>query len=92
MNATVCTLLRAIGPVVYLQVDSGVIFERVQRSGIPPFLNANDPASDFKALLRKRHPRYEELADLMVDLDGLGPEAAADVLETRIAEYARVSR
>lgn len=92
LNATVCTLLHAIGPVVYLQVDPDVVFKRIQQSGIPPFLDADDPAGDFKTLLRRRHPRYEELADLMVDLDGLGPDAAADELETRISEYARVSR
>jgi shikimate kinase len=84
LNSTVCGLLRAIGPVVYLHVAPEVIFERVERSGIPPFLDADDPAGDFMALYRKRHPRYEELADLIVDINGLDPDRAADLLETSI--------
>lgn len=89
LNSTVCELLRAIGPVVYLQVAPDVIFERIERSGIPPFLDADDAASDFAALYRKRHPRYEELADLTVDINGLAPDAAADIVETRITPYKR---
>jgi len=84
LNATVCGLLRAIGPVVYLRVAPDVIFQRIERSGIPPFLDAGDPASDFMALYRKRHPRYEELADLTVSIDGLDPNGAVDVLQASI--------
>jgi len=89
LNSTVCGLLRAIGPVVYLQVAPNVIFDRIERSGIPPFLDADDPAGDFMALYRKRHPRYEELADLAVDVHGLDPAGAVDVLEARLDQYER---
>ncbi len=87
LNATVCSLLRAIGPVVYLQVAPDVVFQRIEQSGIPPFLDPEDPAGDFLALYRQRHPRYEELADLTLDLNGLDPEASVDALERQIAEF-----
>jgi len=87
LNSTICELLRAIGPVVYLQVSPDVIFERIERSGIPPFLNTDDPAGDFRALYRKRKPRYEALADLTVDVSSMDPDAAIGVLEARIREY-----
>jgi len=89
LNSTVCELLRAIGPVVYLRVASDVIFERIERSGIPPFLDTDDPARDFMTLYRKRHPRYEELADLMVDINGFDPHGAVDVIESSIRAYER---
>lgn len=89
LNVTVCGLLRAIGPVVYLQVAPEVIFDRIERSGIPPFLDADDPASDFTALYKKRHPRYQDLADFTVDIDGLDPDAAVDVLQANIEQYSR---
>lgn len=89
LNVTVCGLLRAIGPVVYLRVAPDAIFDRIERSGIPPFLDAGDPAGDFAALYQKRHPRYQDLADLTVDIDGLDPEAAAEVLQANIDELSR---
>ena len=53
----------------------------------PPFLDPDDPAGDFLALYRHRHPRYEELADLTIDLNGLDPTAAAAALEIGLAQY-----
>jgi shikimate kinase len=89
LNVTVCGLLRAIGPVVYLRVAPDVIFDRIERSGIPPFLDAGDPAGDFAALYRKRHPLYEDLADLTVDIDGLDLDEAVNALQAAINEYSR---
>ncbi len=89
LNSTVCGLLRAIGPVVYLQVAPEFIFDRIERSGIPPFLDAGDPAGDFTALYHKRHPRYEELADLMVGVQGLAPDEAVNVLEAQLDQHER---
>jgi shikimate kinase len=87
LNPSVCELLRAIGPIVYLRVAPDVIFERIKRTGIPPFLNPVDPAADFQTLYAQRHPRYAELADLTIDINGLTPDAAADSLESNIEGY-----
>ncbi len=86
LNSTVCELLRAIGPIVYLQLAPDVVFQRIERSGIPPFLGPHDPAGDFQALYHQRHPRYEDLADLTVDINGLDPEAAAGAIEAGIKD------
>jgi shikimate kinase len=91
LNKLVCELLRAIGPVVYLQVAPDVIFQRIEQSGIPPFLDREDPAGDFEALYQRRHPRYEQLADVTVDINGLEPEAAVDKLERALAQYGNSS-
>lgn len=91
LNTTICGLLRAIGPVVYLRVDPEAIYERIERSGIPPFLDPGDPAGDFMALYRKRHPQYEDLADLAIGIDGLDPDEAVNVLQGGINEYWRLS-
>lgn len=89
LNVTVCGLLRAIGPVIYLHVAPEVIYDRIERSGIPPFLDPADPAGDFMALYQKRHPEYENLADLTVDVDGLDPDAAVDVLQVGLDQHTR---
>jgi shikimate kinase len=87
LNSTICSLLSAIGPIVYLQVAPDVIYQRIEQSGIPPFLDPEDPAGDFLVLYRQRHPRYEELADLTIDLNGLTPDAAVAALVERISRY-----
>lgn len=85
-NPVISELLGAIGLIVHLKVDPEVLFERVARAGLPPFLDEQDPAGDFAALCRKREPYYERLASIIVDVNGLAPDAAADLVERRIRE------
>ncbi len=88
VNATVCSLLKAIGLTVYLRVPAIEIYTRIERSGLPPFLDEGDPAGSFVKLYEQREPKYRELADVVVDLDGVGdvPDAV-DRLIARIEEY-----
>lgn len=88
MNDSVRKLLDGIGLIVYLQVPPDELFARVQRSGLPPFLDEADPAGNFRALCRQRESHYEALADLVVNLDGFGVEAAVDAIVRRIEEHA----
>jgi shikimate kinase len=87
LNKTVCELLRAIGPIVYLQVAPDVIYQRIEQSGIPPFLDPDNPAEDFRALYRQRHPRYEALADLTLDINELDPDAAVELLDKSVRDH-----
>lgn len=70
LNATVVSLLKAIGKVVYLRVPAEAIYRRIEQSGLPPFLDEGDPAGSFMRLYAQREPTYTELADVVVDLDG----------------------
>ncbi len=86
MNNRIHDLLDGIGCIVYLQVSPAELFARVQRSGLPPFLDDADPAGDFIAICRQREARYEELADVSVNLDGLSVEAAVDAVAQAVEE------
>ncbi len=87
LNATVVSLLKAIGTVVYLRLPPEVIYRRVERAGLPPFLDEGDPAGSFMKLYQEREPRYAELADVVVDLDGAqSVDEAADQVMASIEE------
>lgn len=72
-------ILRELGTVVYLRLDEAELLRRVMAGGVPAFLDGQaDPEDAFISLCRQRHPVYESVADLAVDLDGLDPAASAD--------------
>lgn len=87
------SLLQRAGTVVWLRAKPRTLFERVRAdeaaagAGRPgaddhrPLLE-DDPAGTLARLDRERRPLYEEVADEVVDVDDLDPEAVADkVLE-----------
>ncbi|NBB91087.1 MAG: hypothetical protein GVY23_07765 [Spirochaetes bacterium] len=97
--ATVCALgggtvqndsayeaLEAQGQFVYLQVDTDELYRRVSMTGTPAFLTSEDPESEFHRLAVERDRIYRRRADLVCDLDALGRDAAADVLERYLRE------
>jgi shikimate kinase len=88
LNATVCSLLKAIGLTVYLHVPPAEIYERIEKAGLPPFLDEDDPAGSFMRLYQEREPTYRELADVVVELDGAdGVAEAVDRLVKNIEEH-----
>ncbi|HUI05940.1 MAG TPA: shikimate kinase [Verrucomicrobiae bacterium] len=89
LNKKVEALLSAMGLVVYLDVSPDEMFTRVTRSGLPPFVDENDPENHFLQLHKERAPYYQRLARLTVKLDGLDADAALEKLCRGIEEYGR---
>jgi shikimate kinase len=87
LNSSITELLGGIGLLVYIHVPPQVLFARVQRTGLPPFLGEADPAGDFLSLCRTREPQYRRLAQLVVELDDLEVPAATDLLARRIEAF-----
>jgi shikimate kinase len=88
LNKTICELLRAIGLTVYLHVPPEVIYERIQRAGLPPFLQGEDPHEQFLELYRHREPQYRAVADTVVDLGQThGVDESVDTLIRTIEEH-----
>ena len=87
LNTTISRLLQPIGPVVYLRVPPEELFARVERGGIPPFLDPRDPKGHFLRICNERAPEYERLANLVIDLDRLSVAEAVEVLTRRLAEH-----
>jgi len=87
MNPQLQEALHDLGVVVYLRMCIGALFERVERSGLPAFLEPDDPAGHFARLCLDREPHYLRLSDLVVNADGLDVEAVVELLVRRIEEH-----
>lgn len=68
--------LAASGPVVWLRASVPTLLARVGDGSGRPML-AGDPAVAMAALAERRRPLYEEVADLVVDVDGRDPDDIA---------------
>jgi shikimate kinase len=67
-------LLKQLGQVVYLQAGAEAIYERVRRGGNRPLLNTADPQATIADLLAEREPIYREVADYVLETDGMAIE------------------
>ena len=76
-------LLRQTGSVVYLRATVPTLAARVGSGADRPWL-AGDPAAWLAASLDRREPAYLAAADVVVDVDVLGPDAVARVVVERL--------
>jgi shikimate kinase len=70
------SLLRAHQPVVWLRAKPATLAARLGDGAGRPLLGT-DPPSALKALAVEREPLYAEVADIVIDVEGLDP---ADVI------------
>ena len=76
--------LREAGTVVWLRAQVGTLAERVG-SGVGRPLFDDDPGAALARLYDQRRPLYQELADVVVDVDQLTPEQAVDEIAKALA-------
>ncbi|MGH9088283.1 MAG: shikimate kinase [Acidimicrobiales bacterium] len=76
-------LIRRSGTVVWLRADPATLARRVGTGAGRPLLDG-DPAGALRRLDAARRPLYAEVADVVVDVDDLGPDAVAE----RVAQQA----
>jgi shikimate kinase len=72
---------RALGPafVVWLRADPALLAGRVTVGDHRPLLG-DDPAAVLTAMATDRAELYREVADVVLDVDGLDPEHVADLV------------
>jgi len=68
------------GFVVWLRARVEVLAARVGTGVQRPLLGVGDPQRRLEALYEERGPLYEEVADAVVDVDGLDPSEVADLV------------
>lgn len=69
--------MRSAGTVVWLRADPVVLADRVVGGGHRPLLD-EDPVGVLRALDAERGHLYEEVADVVIEVDALAPEQVAD--------------
>ena len=73
-NPEAIPLFEGRGLFIYIDEKENVLFERIRRKGIPPFLSGSDPKTAFHELYKRRTQLYEEHADLRISARGEEPE------------------
>lgn len=73
-NPEAIPLFEGRGLFIYIDEKENVLFERIRRKGIPPFLSGSDPETAFHELYKRRTRLYEEHADLRISARGEEPE------------------
>ena len=71
------TLLKAELGVVHLRVSPSTALQRIASTASRPLLR-DDPAAVLAALEERRRGWWEQVADVVVDVDALSPAEAAD--------------
>ncbi len=60
--------MKETGTVIYLSLNERTLLERIQRKGLPPFIDRNEPEESFHALFIQRDTLYRKFSDYMVAL------------------------
>jgi len=63
---------------IHLKVDADTLFGRIEKGGIPPFVDEANPKESITNLLNERTPYYEKLADATIDSATAMPGDIAD--------------
>lgn len=73
---------------VFLHNDPQVLFRRIEKKGLPPFLSGEDPYDAFMRIYTDRMTRYKEIADIIVVLGNGSKDENTEIVLQSIKEYA----
>lgn len=86
-NKGALVLLKEFGLFIYLKEQPEVLFKRIVKRGIPPFLDKNNPRQSFYLLYEKRSELLETYADITFSAQGRSVRECSDTLERIIEEH-----
>ncbi len=69
---------------IYLAESPDVLYDRIIRGGIPPFLSRHQPRADFEQLFERRDSVYRAIADTVIDCHERSVHDIADVIYDKI--------
>jgi shikimate kinase len=75
--------IRDGGLVVWLRAAPSTLADRVGSGAGRPLLESGDAPAELARLASVRAPLYAELADVVIDVDGLTPEEVAEQIRAR---------
>jgi len=87
LNDNITDVLKKLGFLIFIDVPVDVLYKRVMKKGIPPFLDENNPEKSFKNLYEIRKKKYYDLADLVVKVEDDSIKKIREILINKIEEY-----
>ena len=90
-NAESMGLLGSRGYLVYISVDEQVLYKRIIRGGIPPFLEGErGPREMFHALFERRSALFQRYADLTIPLPDQSIQENTKLIYSKFKEETHV--
>ena len=81
-------VLKESGVVVYLTASVNKLVRRTKNSKTRPLLQQGDPEQRIEQLMSEREPFYQEVADLVIEVDDRSPQFIAHRLKEAIDAHA----
>ncbi|MFT5110976.1 MAG: shikimate kinase [Parasphingorhabdus sp.] len=72
--------------VIYLKAPVEVLIQRTRNNRNRPLLNDRDPASTLINLMEEREPLYQEVADIVIEVDDRAPGSLCKRIVKQIEE------
>jgi len=63
--------LKQIGPTIYLKAPVFVLWERLQKRGMPAYLDPKNPLRQVEQLAEERFPIFEQYCEYTIETEGL---------------------
>lgn len=70
--------------VIHLHVCPDILWARVKKTGIPAFVDPDDPEGSFRRICTCRQSSYNGLSDISIDADSLTVEKVAELIHTAL--------
>ena len=77
-------LLKRLGTVVYMRVTPNTVYERIKGDTTRPLLQCENPLERIKEMITSRTPAYESAAEIVIDVDNLTQQEAAEEIIKRV--------
>lgn len=86
-NEAALQALKPRGKLIYLVVEEGVLYKRIERGGLPPFLlGPRPPQALFHELYIRRHSLYMQHSELIIELPDQAVENNFEILYSRLKD------
>lgn len=72
---------------IYLAEHVDVLYDRIIRGGLPPFLSPEQPELDFRQLFTRRDRIYRSASDIIIDCNGLTVNEVAARAESQLTQH-----
>ena len=73
---------------IYLAEHVDVLYDRIIRGGLPPFLSPERPKLDFLQLFARRDRIYRTASDIVIDCNGLTINEVTATAESQLTQHA----
>lgn len=86
-NSVAMEIVKANGLVIFLNAPEDQLFGRIVRTGIPPFLDKDNPEKSFHELYLKRTRLARTYADIEINNGNLPVETISELVQESLQEY-----